>query len=278
VARPGKPAQPGSPASSKQSAVKPRAKRRRSWAFVIVCGVLALLVVGVVVLDNVARGYASDRIATKVRSSLSLPASAPVDVSVGGTSVLWQLLSGKLDRIDVGVAQLALGTLKGSAELTATGVPIEAGKPIDRTAIVFLTDQEALSSLFASTPGLTAGTVKVSQNTIKFSTEVTLFGFTLPVGISFTPSVSKGQLGLTPTSITLNKQSFTAKQLEASAFGGLTDSLFVKHTVCVASILPKGFVLDRVTVSGTKIALAVSAEKVVLDSKLMASRGTCPTL
>jgi hypothetical protein len=234
------------------------------------------MVVGVVVLDNVVRGYASDQIASKVRSSLSLPATTPVTVSVGGTSVLLQLLSGKLDHIDVGIAHLALGALKGSAELTADGVPIEAGKPIDRTGIVFMTDQDALSTLFASTPGLTGGTVTVAQNTIKFGTEVTLFGFTLPVGISFTPSVSKGQLGLTPTSISLNKQSFTAKQLEASAFGGLTDSLFVKHTVCVASMLPKGFVLDRVTVSGTKIALAVSAEKVVLDSKLMASRGICP--
>jgi uncharacterized protein YpmS len=261
-------ARPGRPGGQK--------KRRRSWAFVIVCGVLALLVVGVVVLDNVVRGYASDQIASKVRSSLSLPATTPVTVSVGGTSVLLQLLSGKLDHIDVGIAHLALGALKGSAELTADGVPIEAGKPIDRTGIVFMTDQDALSTLFASTPGLTGGTVTVAQNTIKFGTEVTLFGFTLPVGISFTPSVSKGQLGLTPTSISLNKQSFTAKQLEASAFGGLTDSLFVKHTVCVASMLPKGFVLDRVTVSGTKIALAVSAEKVVLDSKLMASRGICP--
>lgn len=91
---------------------KPRSKRRRSWALVIVCGVLALLVVGVVVLDNAARGYASERIAGEIRSSLSLPASAPVDVSVGGTSVLWQLLTGKLDRIDVGVARLALGSLK----------------------------------------------------------------------------------------------------------------------------------------------------------------------
>lgn len=265
-------ARPGRQAEQK----KPRTRRRGSWSFVIVCGVLALLVVGVVVLDNVARGYASNQIAGKVRSSLSLPATTSVKASVGGTSVLLQLLSGKLDHIDVGIAQLPLGALKGSAELTADGVPLEAGKPTDRTGIVFMTDQKALSTLFASTPGLTAGTVTVAQNTIKFGTEVTLFGFTLPVGISFAPSVSKGQLVLTPTSISLNKQSFTAKQLDASAFGGLTDSLFVKHTVCVASILPEGFALDRVTVSGSKIALAVSAEKVVLDSKLMASRGTCP--
>ena len=273
-------AQPGGQAGRSEpplkSPRKPRSKRRRSWAFVIVCGVLALLVVGVVALDNAVRGYASDRIAGEIRSSLSLPANAPVDVSVGGTSVLWQLLVGKFDRIDVGVARLALGSLKGSAELTATGVPLERGAAVDRTAIVFMTDQTALSALFATTPGLTGGTVEVSQNTITFDTEVSLFDFALPVGISFTPSVEKGQLELTPTSISLNKQSFTAEQLKASAFGALADSLFVKHTVCVASILPKGFVLDRVTVSGSTVALAVSAEKVVLDSKLMASRGTCP--
>lgn len=272
MSRPAKPARPGDPVPSRV----PRRKRRRSWGFVIGCGVLALLVVGAVFADNAARSYASEQIATKVRASLALPASTPVDVTVAGTSVLWQLLSGKLDRIDVGVARLALGALTGSAELSAEGIPIEAGKKIDRTAIVFTTDEKALSTLFASTPGLTGGTVAVSDGSVEFGTNVTLFGFALPVGISFTPSVSKGQLELTPTSISLNEQTFTAKQLEASAFGALTDSLFVKHTVCVASILPKGFVLDQVTVSGKRIALAVSAEKVVLDSKLMASRGSCP--
>lgn len=232
--------------------------------------------VGAVVLDNAARSYASEQIAAKVRSSMALPASTPVDVTVSGTSVLWQLLSGKLDRIDVGVARLALGALTGSAELSAEGIPIEAGKKIDRTTIVFTTDEKALATLVATTPGLTGGTVTLSDGGVKFGTNVTLFGFALPVGISFTPSASKGQLELTPTSISLNEQTFTAKQLEASAFGALTDSLFVTHSVCVASMLPKGFVLDRVTVSGKNIALAVSAQKVVLDSKLMASRGSCP--
>ncbi|MEO6944382.1 MAG: DUF2993 domain-containing protein [Lacisediminihabitans sp.] len=255
---------------------KPRSKKRRSWAFVIVCAVLALLMVGVVLLDNLARGYLSDQIAGKVRSSLSLSASTPVTVSVAGTSVLVQLMSGKLDHIDVGIAQLALGTLKGSAELTADGIPIEAGKPTDRTRIVFMADQKVLATLFANTPGFSAGAVTVERNTIKLGTEVTLFGFTLPVGISFSPSVVKGQLTLTPTSISVNKQSFTAEQFTASAFGALADSLFVQHTVCIASILPKGFVLDRITASGSKVAVAVSAEKIVLDSKLMASRGTCP--
>lgn len=265
-------ARPGRPAEQK----KPRAKRRGRWAFVIVSGILVLLIVGVVVLDNVARGYASDQIADKVRGSLSLPASIPVDVSVGGTSVLLQLLSGKLDRVDVGIAQLELGALKGSAELTATGIPIDTSKPVDRIEIVFLTDQKVLSTLFADTPGLTAGTVTVSGGAIKLGTEVTLFGYALPVGISFTASASEGQLALTPTSISLNGQSFTAKQLETSAFGALTDLLFVKHSVCVATLMPEGFVLGRVTVSGAKIALAVSAKKVMLDSKLMTSRGTCP--
>ena len=155
--------------------------------------------VGAVVADNAARSYASEQIATKVRASLALPASTPVDVTVAGTSVLWQLLSGKLDRIDVGVARLALGALTGSAELSAEGIPIEAGKKIDRTEIVFTTDEKALSTLFASTPGLTGGTVAVSDGSVEFGTNVTLFGFALPVGISFTPSASKGQLELDPS-------------------------------------------------------------------------------
>lgn len=244
--------------------------------FVIASAILALLVVGVVVADNLARGYVADQIAGKVRSSLSVPASTPVEVSVGGTSVLLQLLSGKLDQVDVGLAHVALGELGGSADLMASGIPIDSSRPIDLARVVFVTDQADLQKLFSGIPGLSPDAITVSKGAVTLGTKVTLFGYSLPVGITFTPAARGGLLELTPTTILIGKQSFTAEQLKASAFGALADSLFVSHKVCVASLLPKGFSLESLSLSGSRIQLTVSAQKVVLGSRLMASRGSCP--
>ena len=255
---------------------KPTRRRRSSLRFVLTAGILSLLVVGVIVADGAARSAVSEQISKQVRSSLAVPVGTPVDVSVGGTSVLLQLLSGSLDRVDVGIARVSLGGLTGSAQLTASGIPLDTSKPTALARFVFVTDQTALKTLFSGVPDLSPKTIKIADGKVTLGTEVTLAGFSLPVGIEFRVSANRGQLQLTPASIIINKLSFTAEQLKASAFGSLTDALFVDHTVCIAQLLPEGFTLESVYVSDKTIQLTVSAEDVVLDGKLLSSRGSCP--
>ncbi len=257
--------------------LKPKRRVRTTLRFVVTAGIISLLVVAAIVADNAARGIVADQIAKQVRTSLAVPASTPVDVSVGGTSVLVQLLSGSLDKVDVGIARLSLGELAGSAQLTASGIPLDTSKPTALARFVFVTDQTALKALFSTVPGLAPKQIAIADGKVTLGTEVTLFGYSLPVGIEFTPSASKGQLVLTPSSIVINGQSFTGKQLKASAFGSLTDALFVNHAVCVAPLLPKNFTLESVFITGKSIQLTVSAQNAVLNSKLLASRGTCPS-
>jgi hypothetical protein len=272
---PGSPVRAGATAGGAK-ARKPKRRVRTTLRFVVTAGIISLLVVAAIVADNAARGIVAEQVAKQVRTSLSVPANSPVEVSVGGTSVLVQLVSGRLDKVDVGIGRLSLGELSGSAQLTASGIPLDPSKPTSLARFVFVTDQSALQSLFSTVPGLSPKQISIADGKVTLGTEVTLFGYSLPVGIEFTPSASKGQLVLTPSSIVINEQSFTAKELKASAFGSLTDALFVNHAVCVAPLLPKDFTLESVFITGKSIQLTVAADNVKLNSKLLATRGTCP--
>jgi hypothetical protein len=243
--------------------------------FGVLAGVLVLLVAAVIVLDGAARSYASTMIADKVRSSLSIPASEPVDVTVGGASVLLQLLSGKLDRVDVDVPTLSIGNLTGDGSLTATGIPIDQSKPVDALQVRFSADQAGLQKLLAGVTGLPANTVALANGAVQVSTSISVFGQALPVGISFTPAAKSGELQLTPTSVQVSGKTFTATELKTT-LGSAGASLLNTRQVCVANQLPAGFTLDSVTVSGSTLSLAVSAKQVAMSTAVLSSKGSCP--
>jgi hypothetical protein len=253
---------------------KPRRRRGRVLLGVLV-GILVLVVAGAVVLDGAARSYASTMIANKVRSSFSIPASEPVDVTVGGASVLLQLLSGKLDRVDVDVPTLSIGNLSGAGTLTATGIPIDQSKPVDTLQVRFTTDLAGLQKLVAGLTGAPVNSVTLVNGAVQVGTSLSVFGQALPVGITFTPAAKSGQLQLTPTSVQVNNQTFTASQLKTT-FGSLGASLLDVRQLCVANQLPSGFTLDSVRISGSTLSLAISAKKVPMSTAILTSKGTCP--
>jgi hypothetical protein len=254
--------------------LKPR-RRRGRVLFGVLAGVLVLLVAAVVVLDGAARSYASTMIGDKVRSSLSIPASEPVDVTVGGASVLLQLLSGKLDRVDVDVPTLSIGNLSGDGSLTATGIPIDQSSPVDALQVRFSTDQAGLQKLVAGLTSVPVNTVTLVNGAVQVGTSLSVFGRALPVGISFTPAAKSGELQLTPTSVQVSGKTFTAAQLKTT-FGSLGAPLLETRQLCVANQLPVGFTLDSVTVSGSTLSLAVSAKRVAMSTAILTSKGSCP--
>jgi hypothetical protein len=243
--------------------------------FGVLAGVLVLIVAGLIVLDGAARSYASTMIADKVRSSMSIPASEPVDVTVGGPSVLLQLISGKLDQVDVDVPTLSVGNLSGAGSLTATGIPIDQSQPVDTLKVRFSTDQAGLQKLVAGFTSLPVNSVTLVNGAVQVSTSLSVFGQSLPVGIAFTPSAKSGELQLTPTSVQVAGQTVTAEQL-STTFGSVAESLLDTRQLCVANQLPAGFTLDSVTVSGSTLSLAVSAKKVPISASVLSSKGTCP--
>ncbi|HAM26947.1 MAG TPA: hypothetical protein DCP11_09680 [Microbacteriaceae bacterium] len=252
----------------------PRRRKRRVALWSTLAVILVALVVGAIALDGVARAYAGALIEKKVRSSLSIPASTPVDAKVGGASVLLQLLAGKLERVDVTSKGLTIGALTGDALLTATGIPIDQSKPIDRARLKFSVDGAQLRTLVGEVSGLPVNSVTVESGAIAIGTTITVLGIGIPVTVAVTPSAVDGQLALTPKSVQFNGQTLSPAGLRTT-FGSLADAILTTRKLCVAKYLPKALTLDSVAVNGTSVELAVTADNVTLGSELFATKGVC---
>lgn len=255
---------------------RPRPGRgRRRARGIIAIGALVVLVVAAVLLDSVARGYAANLIQTKVRSSLALPASTPVSVTVGGFSVLAQLATGSLERVDVTVDALPVGDLTGNATLTATGIPIDQSKPIDGVRLAFTIDQAQVRKLLAGYGSVPISSLSLGAGVVKVGTSFSVLGVSLPISMSLAPSADKGQLVLTPTDVTVGGKVLTPADIRSS-FGSVAASVLAPQKICVAKYLPKALRLDAVAVAGTGVQLSVTGSSLLLNDTLLTTKGTCP--
>ena len=248
--------------------------RRRGRGWIGLAVFLVILIVIVVALDNGARWYVGNVIATKARSSLSLADSTPVSVKIGGASVLYQAAIGKFQRVDVAIDKLGIGDLSGKATLTATGVPLSQSKPIDEVRVVFVVGPDQLKKLLAGFTGLPVTSVTIASDAVQLGTTITALGVAIPVAIAFVPSAVDGQLALIPKSLVVNGATVTPDSLRAT-FGALADPVLVTQKLCVAKYLPKQLPLESVTVKGSSLELAVSGRSVVLSTSLLATKGVC---
>lgn len=248
--------------------------RRRGRGWIGLSVFLVILIVIVVALDNGARWYVGNAIATRARSSLSLADSTPVTVKVGGVSVLYQAATGRFERVDVAIDTLGIGDFSGKATLTATGVPLSRSKPIDSARVVFVASPDELKKLFAGFTRLPVTSVKIASGAVQLGTAVTALGATVPVVIAFVPSAIDGQLALTPKSLVVNGATMTPAGLRAT-FGALADPLLATQKICVAKYLPKQLPLDSVVVRGSTVELAVFGRSVMLTTALLTTKGVC---
>jgi hypothetical protein len=253
----------------------PKKRHRGRTAIIVVAIIVVLLIVAGFVLDGVARSYAAGIVRDEVRTGLSIPAAQPVDVTVGGASVLLQLAAGKLQQVDVDLPQLAIGDLTGAATLRGTGVPITQGKPIDRASLGFSTDESGLQKLLKGLSGVPVTSVTIGSGAVILGAKFTIFGIALPVKIATTPSAIDGELALTPKYAVINGAKVSVKDLASVAGGALADVVKTQK-ICVASLLPVAFHLDQIAIHGSTVRLAVSAKSVVLDDSLLSTKGTCP--
>lgn len=250
-------------------------KRRRRTPLIVLGVVVVLLLAAAVVLDGIARSSAQSLIQTKVRAALALPASTPVDVAVGGTSVLLQLAGGRLERVNVTLPRFAFGGLSGDAELTVRGLPIEPSQPIDSASLTLTTNQAGVQKLLGGFAGLPLPSVTLADGGLKLSGDVDLFGLKIPVSVIETPSAVDGKLVLVPTSFMVNRTAFSRAEVNKT-LGSLGESLTKPQRLCIAGALPKAFHLDRVTITGSSARLAISAKSVLLNDRLFAAKGVCP--
>lgn len=252
----------------------PRPKRRGLIAMLVIVGIVVVLAIVAVIAESLARQQASALIADQVRSALQLEPDHPVEVTIEGVSVLWQAVSGRLDRVTADASDVAFGELVGDLTLIAEGAPLHITQPTDTVQAVYRVSEADVAALAGFLAGSVVNDVQLDEREIRFQTAFSLFGVEFTVGLGVTPSVQDGQLAFTPSSVVLGEDRLDAADLQ-QRFGGLVEPLLTSQLFCVAQYLPQALELTAVQVGDEQLVVVFAGEAVALGGPEFSALGTC---
>lgn len=253
---------------------KPRVRRRSVTVTGSVLAGLGVLVAAFVGLDNWARQQVADYVAEKVQTMLSLDSDKPVSVTIAGTSVIAQVISGTIDEVDVGVDNVTIGEFTGGVSLTAEGIPVDLSAPVDSVRIEFRVSEKSIQSLSHVLSATVIDHVELVAPEIRFSSEFRVFTIPVEVGVGIEPYAEGGRIGFTPTSVSFNGTRTSAAELTAT-YGSIATSLFSTKSVCVARWLPTALTVDSVIVRDKDLVLTIGADKAILNDPALRALGSC---
>ena len=117
-------------------------------------------------------------------------------------------------------------------------------------------------------------TIGTAAPDVTHSTQFSVFGVPIPVGISLTPGAADGDLTLTPSSFELGGNRVDAETLRGQ-LGGVADGALRTWNLCIADRLPAGLTLDSVTVQGDDLVAMFAIDGGLLDDPALQQNGTC---
>ena len=249
------------------------APRRRRWPWLVALGVvIVLLVVAWFAADAIARQLVVSVVRDQVQRQLGLPADQQIDVEIPG-AVIPQLIGGTLGEITIASDDVEVGGFAGDVTVTAQGVPIRGGSMSGAAATVTL-DEEQLRGLLSTIEGFPSGTVEIEPPGVSMTTDLQLFGVSIPVGASLTPTAVDGDIVLTPTSLRLGGAEVDADALR-DQFGAVADSVLRNWTVCIAQYLPAGATLADVAVEGDTLVARFDIDGNITTDAALRAEGSC---
>lgn len=251
-------------------------RKRRVWPWVL-GGFLVLVVVALVAIDALARGFAEDLIADQAAEVLDVPEGTQVEASIGGGPVLLQVISGALDHVEVQVDGYAVGPLAGDLTLTAEGVPFDLQAPTRSLTVRYDVSEQALGAISGSLSGVPIDSVALEEPEIVANGSVSLLGLTLPLGLGLTPAAVDGALAFTPTSARIGDATIEASALaDDPVWGAIAGSVLQQQTVCIADQLPSALTMTTVEVAGDVLRIEFDGSGQALDGGGFTTRGSCP--
>lgn len=249
------------------------ATKRRVWPWLVAFAiVLALAVVAWFAAEALARQIVTGVVRDQVRTQLSLPASQQIDVDIDG-AVVPQLIGGTLGTLTISSDDVSLDAFTGDVTVVATDVPVRGGDLGGATATVVV-DEEQLRALLATVDGFPADSLGLAAPNVTMSTDLQLFGATIPVSAELTPSAADGDLVLTPASLQIAGVEADAGELR-ERFGALADTVLREWTACIAEYLPAGATLTDVSVQGVEVVAVFAVDGAIASDPALQADGTC---
>ena len=225
-------------------------------------------------LDNWARQQVADYVTEKVEQVLSLENGEPVTVEIAGVSVIAQVLTGSLEQVDVGVDDVTIGEFTGGVSLRAEGIPIDLKKPVDTVQIEFRVNEKSIQKIAHFLSATAIDKVELVDSEIQFASQFKVFGFPVDVGVGVEPFAADGEVGFTPTTVSLNGTTTTASSL-IDSYGSVAESLLKTRSICVARWLPVALTVDEVKVRDHDLVITIGANKEILDDASLRTLGSC---
>lgn len=248
-------------------------RRRRRWPIVllVVVVVLTLLVVtGGFLAERAARDQVSGVASTALAERLGVPADA-VEVQVGPGPLLPQLLSGRVDRVEVTASKLTVQGVTASFDATLRGVAVDGTDARSVAGTVTIPGSE-LTALAAQSGDAKIESIRTDAPSLIARATASAFGLTVPVAVTLRPSADGGAVVLTPTSVQVAGGTVEADSLRSGPLSGVAAKYLQPTRVCVADSLPSGLALRSARVSGGELVLGLTGSDVVLRG---AGTGSC---
>ncbi|WP_309129595.1 LmeA family phospholipid-binding protein [Microbacterium sp.] len=243
-------------------------RARWPWVLLILAVVLATLVVAA---ELVARAVVPGVVRSVVIDQLDLPSDQQMHVEASGL-LLPQLAVGRLDELHLTSDRVTIGGVTGSADVTATGVPLQGGA-LDRAHGTVAIEADQFLALVEPSDLPVEG-IEFQEPDVTVSGTVEVFGLALPLGLTVTPGADGGELLLTPVSASVAGELLDLQEL-SDRFGGLGRELVETRRICIADQLPAGITLTGLRIEGTRAVADIAADgRIAVDPALL-ENGTC---
>jgi hypothetical protein len=263
---------------STDASTAPARKRRWPWLVALIA-VVALAVAAWFAGEYIARGIVERTIREQITTQLSLPADQHIDIDIPG-QVLPQLISGRFGELTIAGDDVPLGgdasadSLTGDVVVRAVGVPIRRNGSIEDASASVTLDRAQLQTLLGSIDGFPASTVALDESNIDITMDLQLFALTVSVGVGLTPSVSAGQLVLTPATLKVAGADISAEAL-VDQFGAIARTAVRDWNVCIAKDLPAGLTLTDARVAGQTVVADFAIDGAILHDPALQQPGSC---
>lgn len=245
--------------------------RKRSGLSVLVIASLAVLGLVAVyfVTDFVLRGYAERRIRQEIQSSVPAAVTGDVNVTIGGTSVIAQYLSGTFERIDVEGASLQVMGEPLAVHLVAQDVPVDRTKTLGPVRGTVDFTGNTLEALLP--PSARGATLTFGQDSVTYTGSLSVLGLPIDYRATATPSVTADSILLTPTSAEVGTS------VGSLDVGGIVQRILGEQPLrlCLGKYLPAGAQLTGVQAKPGLAHLTFTVTGLKLDGTSLAQRGTC---
>jgi hypothetical protein len=260
--------------SDSPSAARAPRRRGRAGRWLLALVVLVVLLAGAAVAaEFLARHLVADGVRTLLVSEFDVPADTEIDVRTEGL-VVPQLVAGRLDELDVSSPDLRIGTLSGAVDVHVSDVPIRGDAAAGPGAGDIALDEAQLRDLLGLIDGFPAETVGIDAPAVTVSTDVSLFGATVPVGVGLLPGAADGSLTLTPDTFQVGDVDLTADALRQQ-FGSVADAVLREWDICIADQLPRALTLDAIEVVGDRVHASFTIDGAVVVDADLQQPGTC---